>query len=129
IMTCASAGVLMKATAGLHHAVRGAHRLTYDAESVTSVTHGFVNLVLAAAFAWDAIDRGAEVQMVRDEITHILELDDPRLLVVDDQRVAWGRAVALPVERLEEARRRFMVAFGSCSFEEPVEELQTLGWI
>lgn len=129
IMTCAAAGTPMKATAGLHHAVRGPHRLTYDADGVTSVTHGFLNLILAAAFAWDATSRGTEPRGARGEVEHILGLEDPRLLVVDDQRVAWGRAVALPVERLEAARQDFVVAFGSCSFEEPVDELQTLGWI
>ena len=42
------AGVPMKATAGLHHALRGDYRLTYEAESANATMHGFVNLVLAA---------------------------------------------------------------------------------
>ena len=42
------AGVVVKATAGLHHAIRGEYRLTYVAESDAGTMHGFVNLVLAA---------------------------------------------------------------------------------
>ncbi|MPY87986.1 MAG: hypothetical protein GEU99_08700 [Luteitalea sp.] len=129
IVTCAAGRARMKATAGLHHAVRGPHRLTYDAESTTTITPGFLNLFLAAAFAWDAISRGHDPQQIREDVERILDLDDPRLLVVDDQRVAWADAVALRVDRIELARRRFAVAFGSCSFEEPIEELQALGWI
>ena len=39
----------MKATAGLHHALRGDYRLTYEPDSARRTMHGFVNLVLAAA--------------------------------------------------------------------------------
>ena len=39
----------MKATAGLHHAIRRSHPMTYAANSQSAVMHGFANLVFAAA--------------------------------------------------------------------------------
>src|SRR6185503_4510597 len=44
-----AAHVPMKATAGLHHAMRRSHPMTYAADSQAAVMHGFANLVFAAA--------------------------------------------------------------------------------
>jgi hypothetical protein len=53
------ASVPMKATAGLHHALRGDYRLTYEPESARATMHGFLNLVLAADVAgWGKNRRG-----------------------------------------------------------------------
>ena len=41
--------VAFKATAGLHHAVRGTYRLTYEAGSAVAPMYGYLNLLLAAA--------------------------------------------------------------------------------
>ena len=46
---CSSAGVAFKATAGLHHAVRGCYPLTYEPGSPTGTMHGFLNVSVAAA--------------------------------------------------------------------------------
>jgi hypothetical protein len=51
IAACAGAGVSFKATAGLHHAVRGEHPLTYAPGSPRAVMHGFLNVFAAAALA------------------------------------------------------------------------------
>jgi len=46
----------------------------------------------------------------------------------DDVGVAWhGRQ--LTVEQLRTAREQFAISFGSCSFEEPVRDLEQLGWL
>ena len=50
MQACIDAGVEFKATAGLHHAVRGKYRLTYEAGSACAMMHGYVNVFLAAAF-------------------------------------------------------------------------------
>ena len=52
IFRCAAARVAFKATAGLHHPVRGPHKLTYEPDSITGVMHGFVNVFLAAALVY-----------------------------------------------------------------------------
>src|SRR4029453_16093606 len=51
IQSCADAGVPFKATAGLHHPLRGDYRLTYEPGSPHGMMFGFLNVFLAAAFA------------------------------------------------------------------------------
>lgn len=50
---CAELGLPFKATAGLHHPLRGTHPLTYDANSPEATMHGFLNVLTAAAIAWE----------------------------------------------------------------------------
>ncbi len=49
IVAASSAGVPFKATAGLHHPLRGDYRLTYEDDSPEGTMHGFLNVFLAAA--------------------------------------------------------------------------------
>lgn len=100
IRACHEHRVPFKATAGLHHAIRGEGR------------HGFLNLLAAAIFG--------------DEEAAIAE-DDAEAFRVDGDSFAWRNrtASAADVER----GRELFVAFGSCSFSEPVEELQALGFL
>jgi hypothetical protein len=51
MLSCARAGARWKATAGLHHAWRGPHPVTYEADSELAVMHGFLNVFLAAVLA------------------------------------------------------------------------------
>lgn len=125
VWECAKRRVPFKATAGLHHPVRGQQRLTYDAASPTAVTHGFLNVFVAAAVAWSlpaASDDG------RAMVAAILSETSPRAFVVDDAGVSW-RDVRVDVASLEACRGEFALAFGSCSFEEPVDDLETLGYL
>src|SRR4029079_13316085 len=52
IRACADRRLRLKATAGLHHPVRAVHPLTYAADAPRAMMHGFLNVFLAAAFAW-----------------------------------------------------------------------------
>jgi hypothetical protein len=106
-----------KATAGLHHAVRGEYALTYAADSPRAVMHGFLNVFLAAVFAWhgrDAILEG------------VLGETDPAAFRFSDSEAGW-REHPVTTAQIAEARRDFLHSFGSCSFEEPVQELIKLG--
>ncbi len=51
------AGASLKATAGLHHAIRAERQLTYAADSPTSVMHGFVNVDVCRHAARGGQDR------------------------------------------------------------------------
>jgi hypothetical protein len=96
---CVGRGLGFKATAGLHHAVRS------DGE------HGLLNLLAAAVFG--------------DEET-VLGETDGRAFRLDRESFAWRDQAAGPVElvRVREERLR---SIGSCSFFEPMAELEALG--
>jgi hypothetical protein len=95
---CRERGIRFKATAGLHHAVRR------DGE------HGFLNVLAAAVFG--------------DEEAALAE-DHSDAFRVDGDAFRWRDREA-SVADVERGRRLF-VAFGSCSFSEPVDDLRGLG--
>lgn len=110
------AGVRFKATAGLHHAVRGAYRLTYEPGAADAPMYGYLNVLLAAAVLRDG-GTTAEAEQV------LLDSDAASLTFADDA-IRWhGRA--FPVALLR-ATRAALAGFGSCSFREPAGELRAL---
>jgi hypothetical protein len=119
IHACVRAKVPFKATAGLHHALRAEYRLTYEDDSGTCVMFGFLNLFLATALARNGIGE-------RDTYG-ILEESSPAAFRVDDAAIAW-RDQRLDRRALGHSRES-IVSFGSCSFTEPVAELQSLHWL
>lgn len=96
---CRVRGIPYKATAGLHHALR------------TDREHGFLNLLAAAVFG--------------DE-ERALEETDAGAFTLRADGFAWRDWSAGPDE-LGRARREGLRSIGSCSFFEPVEELEALG--
>jgi len=109
-----------KATAGLHHPLRSLHSLTDASDSPRAVMHGFVNVFAVAAFAWHDTDR--------DLILAILTEEDPRSFEFAEDALHWrGRRIS--TTQIQTARSDFAHSFGSCSFEEPVEDLQELGYL
>jgi hypothetical protein len=115
ILACAERRLPFKATAGLHHPIRAEHPLTYETKSPRAVMHGFLNVFLAACFAWHA----------ERKIEPILAEKDAAAFRFDD-RAHW-RDRSLSAEQIRAARTEFAHAFGSCSFEEPVHDLEALG--
>ena len=120
---CAAAAgdVPFKATAGLHHALRAEHPLTYEPGCPRAVMHGFLNVFVAAAAAFaERIDAGVA--------TGILEDSDPRTFEFSERSIAHRRR-SLDVSQIERARTEFALSYGSCSFQEPTDELRRLGLI
>jgi len=115
---CIEAGVPFKATAGLHHPLRGGYRLTYAPDSGCAMMFGFLNVFLAAAF----LEHG----MGWADALALLEETQPASLRVEEEAVAW-RSYRLDDAELRHTRRRSAMAFGSCSFREPIDDLQALG--
>jgi hypothetical protein len=115
IRSCAELRLPFKATAGLHHPVRSPHPLTYEADAPRAVMHGFLNVFLAAALAWHG-DRDLEP---------VLAETDPAAFRFDEG-VLW-RDRSLSAAQVSDARTNFAHAFGSCSFDEPVQGLIELG--
>ena len=109
--------VPFKATAGLHHPLRATYRLTYAGNSPMGRMFGFLNLMLAVAFLRSGMNES--------DVLRVLEEEDPTAFQVDDLGITW-RSRRVDLRALSDARRLGMVSFGSCSFTEPIEDLQLL---
>jgi hypothetical protein len=113
--------VPFKATAGLHHPLRAEHPISYEADSDLVLMHGFLNLIMAAAFARTG-------RLDQQQLVTLLEEANPIEFQFDEQLASW-RGVWVSREEIEEMRKESFRAFGSCSFIEPVEDLQSLGYL
>ncbi|MEM1180911.1 MAG: hypothetical protein AAGM22_21380 [Acidobacteriota bacterium] len=111
------AGIAFKATAGLHHALRGEYRLTYEEGCPSGTMHGFLNLFLAAAFVRQGL---AAVQ-----VKELLAERSAGVLDFSAAGVSW-RGERLMADDLAATRREFALSYGSCSIAEPVEDLHAL---
>jgi hypothetical protein len=114
---CAGAEVPLKATAGLHHPLRAEHALTYASDAPRGTMFGFLNVFLAAAFV--------RAGLPADSIAPLLEEGDATALRFTDEGVEW-RGHRLTTAQLHAARAEFAASFGSCSFDEPVTDLNAL---
>jgi hypothetical protein len=121
LVRSSAARVPVKATAGLHHAVRGEHRLTYAADSPSGVMHGCANLVFAAALLSAGKIDEALVEALLDD-------DRPEAFKLGGRAGSWLNA-AVTYGEFAHARRTLLRSVGSCSFDEPVREMRALGWV
>ena len=112
---CHDQGVPLKCTAGLHHPIR-----RYD-ESVQTKMHGFVNVFGAGLLAHAHALNASTVQA-------ILADEDPAHFCFSDDGFAWQDLHA-STETIAAARQTALLSFGSCSFEEPRDDLRALGWL
>jgi hypothetical protein len=102
----------LKFTAGLHHPVR-----RFDA-NVNTTMYGFLNIFAAGVFA-------ASRRLDHQALRLILEDEQPNNFVFDDAGLRW-RDLRATVTEIEEARAKCVISFGSCSFDEPREDLRVL---
>lgn len=109
-----------KATAGLHHPLRSRHPFTYQKDSPAGLMHGFMNLLGAAALVWF----GGKA----DEAMQVLEEKNAGAWRVTKDEIGW-RAHGWSAEQMHEVRESFLKSIGSCSFTEPMEDLEALGWL
>lgn len=118
ILACADAQVPFKATAGLHHALPGQYRLTYEADSLTAAMHGFLNVAIAATFAYSQT-------ITLEELSEVLNESQPSGFVFETDGMRWGDRY-LSLSEIQTTRRDFFRGFGSCSFQEPIHDLMKL---
>lgn len=121
VCDAAAREVPFKATAGLHHPIRGAYAMTYERDSPSAWMHGFINLVTACAVL--ARDRRASPAVIAE----LLDESDPRAFSASEGRWMW-RDQAFTDDDMVRCRAQVLRSVGSCSFEEPVNELRALGW-
>jgi len=116
IVACVHAGVRFKATAGLHHLIRGQYALTYEPGSPHATMFGYLNVFVAAAFA----HQGAPLHVVRQ----VLEEGDLAAFTTSaaGDTLCW-RDRCLTPDQARATHAAALVSFGSCSFSEPLAEL------
>lgn len=120
LSACVAQGVAFKATAGLHHPLRGEYPLTYAPDAARGTMYGFLNVFLAALLLREGLAAA--------EVAPALEERDASSIVVGADGISW-RGFSVPTVRIADARAAFAGSFGSCSFEEPVQDLVSLSFL
>lgn len=124
LQSCIAHRVPAKATAGLHHPLRGSYRLTYDNDAPCGQMFGYLNVFMTATLlANGGSQRNALL---------LLEESNPSAIEANDLHMGWRApdgVVTFDRALLQRVRHSVLTSFGSCSFTEPVEESRALGLV
>jgi hypothetical protein len=112
--------ISFKVTAGLHHPIRSCNPFTYALDSPTGMMHGFLNLFLAATLLYYGGPLDASRQLLQE--------GDCGVFANSPETIAW-RSFSWTADQIRTVRKEFAISFGSCSFEEPIHDLEALGWL
>ena len=111
LVAAAEHRVPIKFTAGLHHPIRQFHA------SVQTKMHGFLNVfgagVLAAEYTWDHVQTAT-----------MLDDEDAGAFLFTNDFFRW-REWQIPTDRIR-AQRELVTSVGSCSVDEPRDDLRAL---
>jgi hypothetical protein len=110
---CRDQQVPFKATAGLHQALRH-----FDA-GLESPVHGFLNVFGAGILSHAR-------RLSETQVRLIVADENPKDFAFDDDGFHWHDWHATSAE-ITRARKNLVLSFGSCSFDEPLEDLRNLG--
>jgi len=119
VRTCMSANVPFKATAGLHHPLRCFRPLTYSADAPQGTMHGFLNVLTMTGFARENFRPTLLEQIMEEEFDEVFTFRE--------NGIAWRNDHFLINGHIERLRSLGLNSFGSCSFEEPIADLQSMG--
>jgi hypothetical protein len=117
IGACARSGTPFKATAGLHHPLRCYRALTYSSGGPSGWMYGFLNVFIAAVLARMGLAEADTIPLLLEESIEAFSFGDGS--------ITW-RGHAATTNDIAAARSGFAISFGSCSFEEPVNDLRAL---
>ncbi len=109
---CRVDNVPFKATAGLHHPLR------HHSAEVDAKMHGFLNVFVAAGLARLHV-------LDQTELAEILGEESRDGFRFDETGISWGEHT-MSTEQIHPVRSHFACSFGSCSLEEPVDDLRQL---
>lgn len=112
---CQRHQVSFKATAGLHHPLRGEYPLTYEPGGPMGTMHGYLNVFVATMLS---LRHGID----QNQLVQVLEERDGQQFLFDQRGLHW-RGLIVESEIIEQLRGQGIHSFGSCSFEEPTAEL------
>jgi len=111
LVTAARHRVPIKFTAGLHHPILKFH------DSVGTKMHGFLNVLGAGVLA-------AEHRWSETQTQEMLADEDPGSFVFEEEMFRWREWKISPAQITQ--RRQLVTSLGSCSFDEPREDLRSL---
>lgn len=115
---CLAANIPFKATAGLHHPLRCRKPLTYEKDAPEDAMNGFLNVFLAAGFLKQGYRRSSVYKLLEDE--------QAENFTFGSDGVFWQQKHFLSTAQLKILREKNIISFGSCSFDEPIEDLISL---
>jgi len=115
--SCRVRRVVCKATAGLHHAVAGRYPLTYEPGCPSALMFGFLTVSAAAALVC--------MDAPKDDVIAVLSESHAGAITVDADGLRW-RDYRVSTSDVEAMRRTLFSSFGSCSAQEPIDDLQRM---
>ena len=131
IQTCVIIGVPMKFTAGLHHPIR------HFADEYDEYMHGFINTFGAGVFAttFPKPKNSQEKYRMFILLSHMIDDQNAENFSFTNDSMTWkvgddrDTQFEIDAETIENARKNGMISYGSCSFQEPIDDLTQLGWM
>ena len=131
IQTCVLAKAPMKFTAGLHHPIR------HFADEYDEFMHGFVNTFGAGIFAttFPTPKNSQEKYRMFILLSHMIDDQNAENFSFSNDSMTWevgddrGTQFEISAENIEDVRKNGMISYGSCSFQEPIDDLTQLGWM
>lgn len=112
LITAMQAGLPLKATQGLHHL------LSNKKGDPRHCRFGYLSLFVACGLLC-----GSDI--TKDDLETLLAEENVENFKIRGSSISW-RNYRLTIQEIREARRRFLSAFGSCSFTEPLNELKRI---
>jgi len=131
IQTCALIGIPMKCTAGLHHPIR------HFAEEYDAYMHGFINAFGAGIFTSNFPNPENSQEKFRMFIllSHLIGEQVADNFDFGDKGMIWkvgddrDSIFEFDNDCIRNCRGKNMISYGSCSFQEPIDDLKQLGWM
>ena len=131
IQTCALIGIPMKCTAGLHHPIR------HFAEEYDAYMHGFINTFGAGVFTsnFPNPENSQERFRMFTLLSHLIGDQAADNFDFGDEGMIWkvgddrDSIFEFDNASINNCRGKNMISYGSCSFQEPIDDLKQLGWM
>ncbi|MDQ0247706.1 hypothetical protein J2S09_005359 [Bacillus fengqiuensis] len=112
LIGCRDRGIALKFTAGLHHPIR------MYREEVGTKMHGYLNVFAAGMLAH-------VYNLDREETAEILADEESVSFSFTTKGLSW-RNLIVPVAEMVRLRKTAFCSYGSCSFDEPRDDLRML---
>ncbi|MBK9053094.1 MAG: hypothetical protein IPL78_19940 [Chloroflexi bacterium] len=115
LTACLDAKIPLKCTAGLHHPIR------HYRDEVQAKMHGFINVFGAGMLVYDDNLSSSQLNLVISD-------EHADHFVFDERGFHW-QVYEVKADQVAAARQSLFISFGSCSFDDPLNDMRALGWL